>query len=169
MFIYPDRADNPYFSPLPIFGWKTEFLAVTFNRIPPNTSRPYLRSECRHSERLLILHEVGLLLITEEQNLIAMYETQERAKRITDIHILWGQSTVIEELIQAGKINEEYLYPFNGDEVLEWWLVTPWLAERLREQGEIVIDKLGCRWWGRLTSGQAIYMDGVIQEICGND
>ena len=34
-----------------------------------------------------------------------MYETQERAKRITDIHVLWGQSTVIEELIQAGKIS----------------------------------------------------------------
>ena len=32
-----------------------------------------------------------------------MYETQERAKRITDIHVLWGQSTVIEELIQAGE------------------------------------------------------------------
>lgn len=64
-----------------------------------------------------------------------MYETQERAKRITDIHVLWGQSTVIEELIQAGKIDEEYIYPFNGDEVLEWWLVTPWLAERLNEQG----------------------------------
>ena len=67
-----------------------------------------------------------------------MYETQERAKRITDIHVLWGQSTVIEELIQAGKIDEEYIYPFNGDEVLEWWLVTPWLAERLKEQGEII-------------------------------
>ena len=98
-----------------------------------------------------------------------MYETQERAKRIADIHVLWGQSTVIEELIQAGKIDEEYLYPFNEDEVLEWWLVTPWLAERLKEQGEIIIDKLGCRWWGRLTSEQAIYMDGVIQEICGED
>ena len=35
-----------------------------------------------------------------------MYETQERAKRIADIHVLWGQSTVIEELIQAGKIDE---------------------------------------------------------------
>ena len=46
-----------------------------------------------------------------------MYETQERAKRITDIHVLWGQSTVIEELIQAGKIDEEYIYPFNGDEL----------------------------------------------------
>ncbi|CBK64712.1 hypothetical protein [Alistipes shahii] len=98
-----------------------------------------------------------------------MYETQERAKQITDIHVLWGQSTVIEELIQAGKIDEEYIYPFNGDEVLEWWLVTPWLAERLKEQGEVIIDELGCRWWGRQSSGQAIYMDGVIQEICGEN
>ena len=63
-------------------------------------------------------------------------------------------------MIQAGKIDEEYLYPFNGDEVLEWWLVTPWLAERLKEQGEIIIDKLGVVGGGRLTSGQAIYMDG---------
>ena len=91
------------------------------------------------------------------------------AQRVVQNCVLKNQSTVIEELIQAGKIDEEYLYPFNGDEVLEWWLVTPWLAERLKEQGEIIIDKLGCRWWGRLTSGQAIYMDGVIQEICGNE
>ncbi|WP_286338550.1 hypothetical protein [Bacteroides acidifaciens] len=98
-----------------------------------------------------------------------MYETQERTKRMTDIHVLWGQSTVVEELIRTGKIDEEYLYPFNGEEVLEWWLVTPWLAVRLKERGEIVIDELGCRWWGRLTSGQAIYMDGVIREICGED
>ena len=71
-------------------------------------------------------------------------------------------------MIRANLISEEYLYPF-VDDVMEWWLVTPWLAERLKEQGEIIIDKLGCRWWGRLTSGQAIYMDGVIQEICGQD
>ena len=57
------RADNPYFSPLPIFGWKTEFLSITYNRIPHKTSRPYLRSEHRHNERLLILYRVGLLLI----------------------------------------------------------------------------------------------------------
>ena len=97
-----------------------------------------------------------------------MYETQERAKRITDIHVLWGQSTVIEEMIRANLISEEYLYPF-VDDVMEWWLIDSRLAERLKEQGEVIIEELGCRWRGRLTSGQAIYMDGVIQEICGND
>ena len=98
-----------------------------------------------------------------------MYETQERAKRITDIHVLWGQSTVIEELIQAGKIDEEYhLYPF-ADDVMEWWLIDSWLAERLKAQGEVIIEEYGCYWWGRQSSGQAIYMDSVIQEICGNN
>ena len=93
-----------------------------------------------------------------------MYETQERAKRITDIHVLWGQSTVIEELIQAGKIDEEYIYPFVGD-VMKWWLIDGWLAERLKREGEVIIDEYGCCWWGRLASGQAICMDSVIQKI----
>jgi len=88
------------------------------------------------------------------------------ARRVVQNCVLKNQSTVVEEMIRANLIPEEYLYPFAGD-VMEWWLVTPWLAERLREQGEIIIDELGCRWWGRLISGQAIYMDGVIQEICG--
>ena len=95
-----------------------------------------------------------------------MYETQERAKRITDIHVLWGQSTVIEELIQAGKIDEEYIYPFVGD-VMEWWLVDGWLAERLKREGEVIIDEYGCCWWGRLASGQPICMDSVIRKIAG--
>ena len=74
---------------------------------------------------------------------------------------------VVEELIRAGKIDEEYTYPFvdtNG-EVFEWWLVSPYLARELKQQGEVIIDALGCYWWGRQSSGQAIYMDGVIQEI----
>lgn len=60
------------------------------------------------------------------------------------------------------------IYPFVGD-VMEWWLIDSWLAERLKEQGEVIIEEYGCYWWGRQSSGQAIYMDGVIQEICGND
>ena len=95
-----------------------------------------------------------------------MYETQERAKRITDIHVLWGQSTVIEELIQAGKIDEEYIYPFVGD-VMEWWLIDSWLAERLKREGEVIIEEYGCCWWGRLASGQSICMDSVIRKIAG--
>ena len=69
-------------------------------------------------------------------------------------------------MIRANLISEEYLYPFLGD-VMEWWLIDSWLAERLKREGEVIIDEYGCYWWGRLASGQAIYMDGVIQKIAG--
>ena len=42
---YPDRADNPYFSPLPLFGWETEFLSLPFNRIPHKTDHPLFMPE----------------------------------------------------------------------------------------------------------------------------
>ncbi len=50
---------------------------------------------------------------------------------------------------------------------MEWWLIDSWLAERLKRENQVIIDALGCHWWGRTTSGQAIYMDGVIQKIAG--
>ena len=94
-------------------------------------------------------------------------DTLLRAKRIADLHVLYGKNEVVEELIRAGKIDEEYMYPFvdTEDEIFEWWLVSPYLARELKAQNEVVIDALDCYWWGRTTSGQAIYMDNVIQEI----
>ena len=93
-------------------------------------------------------------------------DRQSRAKRIADLHVFYGQNEVVEELIRAGKIDEEYMYPFvdTDDEVFEWWLVSPYLAGELKEQGEVVIDALDCHWWGRTTSGQAVYMDSAIQK-----
>ena len=52
-----------------------------------------------------------------------------------------------------------------NSEIMEWWLVTPYMAELLKEKGEVILSDYGCYWWGRTTSGQALYMDGVIQEI----
>jgi len=30
------------------------------------------------------------------------------------------------------------------DDVMEWWLIDSWLAERLKEQGEVIIEEYGC-------------------------
>lgn len=51
-------------------------------------------------------------------------------------------------------------------EVLEWWAVTNWLAEKLKEQGEPIYDSGSVMVWGRCTSGQAILLDLVISRIC---
>ena len=50
-------------------------------------------------------------------------------------------------------------------EILEWWIVDSWLLARLKERGEPVLDNDWGEWWGRCTSGQAIFMDGVIEGI----
>ena len=62
------------------------------------------------------------------------------AQRIVQNCVLKNQSTVIEEMIRANLISEEYLYPF-VDDVMEWWLIDSWLAERLKEQGEVIIEE----------------------------
>lgn len=53
-------------------------------------------------------------------------------------------------------------------EILEWYAVTYGLACDLKERGEIVLETGFYHVWGRKTSGQAISIDGVIQEIAEN-
>jgi hypothetical protein len=50
-------------------------------------------------------------------------------------------------------------------EIYEHWLVSGWLAARLREKGHVAVEYLGLTIWGRPTTGQMISMDGVIQQI----
>ena len=60
------------------------------------------------------------------------------AQQIVDREILYEQGYVINELLRANESlwdrisnTEEY------DEVFEWWLVTPYIAELLKGNGEI--------------------------------
>lgn len=88
------------------------------------------------------------------------------AKHLVDYHVLCAQSEIINKLLcsdnglldSAVNLGDYY-------EVLEWWLISPFLARQLAESGEVVVSDYGCHWWGRQTSGQAIYMDYVIQKI----
>jgi len=51
-------------------------------------------------------------------------------------------------------------------EILEYWIVTEYLADKLIEQGEPVAKDIhGLTVWGRTCSGQAISIDGVIGRI----
>lgn len=50
-------------------------------------------------------------------------------------------------------------------EPLEWWAVSEWFATKLKDKGECILDNDYGIWWGRTCSGQAVSMDGVIQDI----
>lgn len=51
-------------------------------------------------------------------------------------------------------------------EVFEHWLVSDWLADKLKERGEMVLrDFMGLTIWGRTTTGQSVSIDEVICDI----
>lgn len=54
-----------------------------------------------------------------------------------------------------------------GREVFEHWAVSGWLAGELQERGETVVnaDAWNLEIWARTTTGQAISMDWVIQDV----
>lgn len=78
--------------------------------------------------------------------------------------VLLNQTTLIEDMIHNDLLEEESLYDIDS-EVMEWWLVDGWLASRLAQQGEVIIETHGCHWWGRTVSGQRIALDHVVKLI----
>lgn len=49
-------------------------------------------------------------------------------------------------------------------EIYGWWMISDFLARKLKEKGECIIEGEGI--WGRTCCGQAILLDSVISEIC---
>ena len=98
--------------------------------------------------------------------------TQDNCRRLVDSHVYQNLSYLVQELSKDEKYSNDLMevqVQFNDedypDEALEHWLVSNWLAERLREEGEMGIDFMDLTIWGRTTSGQAICIDTVIEDI----
>ena len=88
------------------------------------------------------------------------------AQQIADREILYEQGHVINELLRVNEsLWDRIANTEKYDEVFEWWLVTPYIAELLKGNGEVILDDYDCYWWGRTTAGQALWMDYVIQKI----
>ena len=83
-------------------------------------------------------------------------------QQLVDWHVLYNQNEIVSKLTEQCLIEDDAIY---NEEVLEWWLVTPSLARWLKEVNEVILKKFNCHWWGRTTSGQAIYVDSVISDI----
>lgn len=55
-------------------------------------------------------------------------------------------------------------YEYN--EVYEYWFVTGYLFDKLKDYGQVVCDSPYGYIWGRQTTGQSILLDGIISRIC---
>jgi len=84
--------------------------------------------------------------------------------------ILTQEGEDTEDLLSDSEVAELYESSFGEleyKEPMEYWGVSNWLANQLKERGEVVIDYEHVNFyiWGRCCSGQAINLDGVIQDI----
>lgn len=94
-----------------------------------------------------------------------------------EIEKLQEQVDKLEELDELTEEQEKQLEDLNDkieeleneqeepNEVYEWWSVTDWFADKLKEKGKVVVSDGWNSYWGRCTTGQAILLDGVISEI----
>ena len=63
------------------------------------------------------------------------------SNEITDRLILDNQNLVIEELMRHDESLWEELQNLDeNSEIMEWWLVTPYMAELLKEKGEVILS-----------------------------
>jgi len=106
-------------------------------------------------------------------------EKQEQARKLVAVHIIESINNTIGKAIEENPsiLNEaKNYYPINDEgekdeengeypEIYEFWSVSGWIADRLEAKGEIIFDYLDFIVWGRQCTGQAIYMDEVIQDI----
>lgn len=53
-------------------------------------------------------------------------------------------------------------------EIFEWWIISSFLAGKLKVKGEAVLEWGSNHYWGRTTTGQAIALDSVISSICSD-
>ena len=96
-----------------------------------------------------------------EANFDRLIEESEARLETGEISDLTHERNV--ELIEEAR--EEFNdLESDPQDVYEWWIVSGWLCENLKEQGEVVISDQNI--WGRCTTGQAILLDGVISRIC---
>ena len=80
-----------------------------------------------------------------------------------EIQTILSMVTPMKDLDEGEEYDEAYT------EAYEHWIVTDWMAEKLREKEEMILlrdeSDLCLDVWGRSTTGQGIALDYVIQEI----
>ena len=88
---------------------------------------------------------------------------------VKNFHGAWKVDPVYNDEEQAiAEYYEQYLGDSLEDyrqEIFEHWVIEDYLARKLREHGETVVEVLGLTIWARPSTGQSIALDYVIQKI----
>ena len=136
---------------------KKEFFNL-YNSTVQDITRKFITPHIYRNQSHLISHlqenEVSGFTFDEIENLY-----------YTDQEILENFGSFDEDMSEQEKIDEVRNNCEDSKEVFEWWLVSNWFLNRLKEINEPIIDNDFGEYWGRGCTGQSIYLDYNIQEL----
>ena len=86
---------------------------------------------------------------------------------------------VTDEQIEKARTTIKTIFPDNAEEIAQhfnlepyqieiyeyWNIDSNWFADELKKYGQVVFEFGGLTIWGRMTTGQAISIDGVIRRM----
>jgi len=103
----------------------------------------------------------------------------EKAKKIVDSEVFNLANSLVNHIFATSDLDDEDVeffneYPLDEDgnrdvenpqEVMQWFIVSSWLAHNLIKEGEPVLQAYNVFFWGRTCVGQSLEMDHVLQRI----
>ena len=102
----------------------------------------------------------------------------EGAQKLTEAGLVadFSDDQCVTDYLRSIKVISEYDTVVNADddfetepqEIYEYWIVSEYLYNKLKEYGQPVVTDGNLEIWGRTCSGQAILLDYVITKICAN-
>ena len=110
-------------------------------------------------------NQTALVITLQEKDVDGFYFDDIENFYMSDEEIIqeygaYARPMTDEQVIEHVRDNGE-----DVNEVFEWYLVSDWFLDRLREINEPIIDNDYGEYWGRCCTGQSIYLDHNIQEL----
>lgn len=139
---------------------KEEYLKLD-NGIAQDIARDFISPHIYRNQSYLVTDLM-------KQEIEGFYYDDIENQYLTDEEIIKYHLDEIELDENSKEITSDMLDDFrydNPQEILEWYLVSDWFLDRLREINEPIIDNDYGEYWGRCCTGQSICLDYNIQEL----
>ena len=110
-------------------------------------------------------NQTALVITLQGKDVDGFYFDDIENLYMTDEEILDSMGSYDEDMSDQELIDEVRNNGEDINEICEWYLVSDWFLDRLREINEPIIDNDYGEYWGRCCTGQSIYLDHNIQEL----
>ena len=114
-----------------------------------------------------IIYNQSMLVSEMERLTVIGFQWEDIQNRyLTDDEIIKYHldDIVVEGLPFTADDIDDFRYD-NPQEIYEWYLVSDWLLNRLKEINEPYLENDYGEYWGRTCTGQSIYLDYNIQKL----